>query len=466
MSIDQRHLPAQIESIIPLSPAQKWWNWARQPILNVEVHGVLHFPVSKELFGRTWEILLERHPLLRAVFPQREQSEHMQILKLPGPLPFIMEDRTEESEEAFWDSLKDRTAALHRKVDLTRWPLIQVAMYTRGSESHLLLALPTLIGDILMVKALSREFTVIYRALQLGMNPPAAGAPDDYGDYIRFLDNFPREKLNTYVNKWTDERSPVRLELPYDHRQGGNTLETERMQLLAWPLPAAIVQQEGRTGAAIAIYSYIWLALVRVLGEWTGREDITVCERTIGRNLPLDRNLFKSAGFYAVDYPVRLSFEPDMSIRDQLETVSRHLEDGSLQGALYNYAYGLGLNLPLPHEQTSVRIDFFGRADSFRATGVELIDGRARFGFNGSEPTLNYGFENVGPYYTKFSRKGDRLYELDLSGLIANGELLLGIYYSDSLFRLRTIQKFADSLGAELTRIAEDAARAGIRCVY
>ncbi|MCM3701702.1 condensation domain-containing protein [Paenibacillus macerans] len=466
MSVKQDSLQEKIQTVIPLSPAQKWWRWTKQPILNVYIHGVLHFPVDGELFRATCSLLLQRHPLLRAVFPEREESESMLILEDPGALPILEEDMSGLPEEAFWDALNMRIARLHRQVDLTAWPLLQLGIFNRAEKTHIVIVVPTLIGDILMVKALSRELMVIYRALHLGQRPPAQSVMDDYGEYVRYVEGIPSETLQNYADKWQKELPKEPLLLPVDHRLGNNRLDSERMELVYWDLPSAVTGFSGEKEASVGIYAYVWLALVRVLREWTGRPDVTVCERSIGRNLQMKANLFKSVGFYAVDYPVCLRLERESPIKEQLGLISRTLEQGSMNGAVYNYLYSKNQQFPLPHELSPVRIDFVGRADTFNASGIEFLEGLARFGYRSGEPVMNYNFENVGNHYAESAGGADRLYQLDLSCVIVDGTLMIGVYYSCSLFKARNIRRFGDALADELTRIAEDAAKSGIRCIY
>jgi hypothetical protein len=264
-----------------------------------------------------------------------------------------------------------------------------------------------------------------------------------------------------YGVEWTKQLPPKGYSIPMDYK-GANTLESERLDCVYWPIPVEKLQPEGKPSNTIRIYDCIWLAMHNVISNWTGNEQVVINERSVGRDIYMDKNLFKSLGFYVVDHPVSTKMSANLSIREGLLNVRDALSDGSYKGAIYNYLCDNNNEWTLPHEASPMRHDFHGREDSKTYFGgIQFYSGRTRFVVANGELDLN-----VSVNLKEGIKNRDRLYFLDFSSIIINQELLFGIYYSKNIHSPRTIRNLGDAFVREMDRITDYLQAERIRCIY
>jgi amino acid adenylation domain-containing protein len=130
---------------------------------------------------RSLQIVLDRHPSLRATF-STVKGEVVQTIHEQAAVSFEQVDATEASDDWLKDQLAKESS---RAFDLQNGPLLRVTLFTRSAQQHiLLLSAHHIAADFWSLALLVRELGGIYPALEKGQQPNLAQAPAQYSDYV------------------------------------------------------------------------------------------------------------------------------------------------------------------------------------------------------------------------------------------------------------------------------------------
>lgn len=461
--------PYRVVDRIPLNSAQMWWQWTHQPIFALNFRLRLEMPLELEPFQKAWQHVVESEPVLRTIFPGGERSAEQVVIAPAEPFPVQCQDLSHMDAADRENAIRAWVRERNRTLDLATWPLLQVMLFREGPAAfELVIIYPLYIGDMVGLKVLLRKVLMTYRTLMLGGKPQTGARQDRYQDYAEYLDGLDPAVVACFRSEWSQSLPPSGFAIPHDYQKGPNSYESERCHNVYWPLPVDKLQGSAEAQRSVGIYWYIWLALSRTLAEWTGQKRVVICERAVGRDLPMPKNLFKSLGFYVVDHPVPIAVEPGEPLARQLAQTEAWLSGAGLRGAVYNHLVGqFPGEVPLPHLVSPIRIDFGGRADAESALpGVAFRSGLGRLAIEQGEIDLNYGFENVAESMRHEIGQRDRLYQLDITCAIWDATLVMGISYSNHLHSSRTIQQLGGSFLRHLDAIADEGHKAGYHCVF
>ena len=180
-----------VEDIYPLSPLQEGllFRVLQGPQtddyflhLSCRIEGRL----DTNAFARAWRAVVARHTILRTAFLWSDLAEPLQVVKREVELPW---------EEADWRSLSDQGARLDdylrdnraRGFDLTRPPLLRLALFRLADETHQLVWSSHHIAlDGWSYPSLIKEVLTCYDALACGKDLQLP-APRPYRDYLEWL---------------------------------------------------------------------------------------------------------------------------------------------------------------------------------------------------------------------------------------------------------------------------------------
>ncbi|MEY9484431.1 amino acid adenylation domain-containing protein [Streptomyces calvus] len=137
-------------------------------------------PLDPELFQRAVDVLVERHGMLRTVFPAGARPPVQQELPRSLRLPVVFEtvDGPEEVEER-------AAAEAERRLEPWAWPLLRLRLLTLDPLEHVLLVhAHHLIGDGYSAALLMRELTDAYDRSAGGDTPAPAPLRATFRDHV------------------------------------------------------------------------------------------------------------------------------------------------------------------------------------------------------------------------------------------------------------------------------------------
>ena len=233
---------------------------------------------------RTFQALVDRHPLLRTTFsaphgePRQQIHQHMNV-SLP------QEDASAWTEPELQARLSQEA---HRPFDLETGPLLQLSLFRRSEREHiLLLSVHHIISDFWSLTVLMKEFGTLYHAECAGA--PAALPPlvMHYTDYLRWQEEMlagpEGERLWAYWQKQLSGELPV-LNLPTDRPRP--LVQTYNGASVAFRLDAQLTQslyELGRSCGA-TLYMTLLAAFKVLLSRYSDQDEIIVGSPVAGRN--------------------------------------------------------------------------------------------------------------------------------------------------------------------------------------
>ncbi|HEX4499520.1 MAG TPA: amino acid adenylation domain-containing protein [Thermoanaerobaculia bacterium] len=428
---------------VPLTPIQRWFfeaALAEPHHFNQAVLFALRRPLAAGALARAVDTLLWHHPALRLRF-RRHAGAWLQETGAPGgPAPFTALDLSALPPDRRSAGIEAASAAAQHSLDLAGGPLLRVVLFEVGSgePQRLLFLVHHLAIDGVSWRLLVEDLQAAYELWERGEEPRL---PPRTASFQRWA-----ERLTVYAGTDAVQRElgfwagiPPRpgahlpLDFPAAADDGSETstetvsslLEAGETQALLHEIPAAY-----RT----RVNEVLLTALARAFAAWTGERSLLVELEGHGReDLFDDVDLSRTVGWFTSIFPVFLDLDGAIEARDALKAVKEQLravpQNGLSYGLLRHMGGAATLLAALPRPEVS--FNYLGQFDQGSSAGA----------------LLTAAGESAGSV-----RSGDwkRQHRLEISGLVAGGQLRFQWRYSRDQYRRSTIETLAASYLAEL----------------
>ncbi|MEU4039405.1 non-ribosomal peptide synthase/polyketide synthase [Streptomyces collinus] len=433
----------------PLTPIQEWFFAAHGPLRRFTMSMLLDLPrdLDERALERALEALAAHHPALRTRFARSGDTWRQHPGEGPATGLLTRHDLSRAADPA--TAREEAAEAARGALDPETGSLLRAALLTcPGERPQLFLTAHHLAVDSVSWRILLADLAQAYRQTAQGdpVEPEPVATP--FADWAAHLSRRVRAgDLDADLAHWTAEAAEVRTPLPVD-RPGtplAGSVRTLRTRV-----------DRATTGALLrqvpAVYrtrvnDVLLSALSRVLADWTGTGRVTVALEGHGReDDTLD--LSRTVGWFTTQYPVTLapagpSGAPDWGAT--LKAVKERLRAVPRRGLGYEALARLGSpdpaaralrDLPLPQ----VCFNYHGQ--------WEAGDGQ--------------DFTPAGEVPGRDIAAGEPLdHLLDVSAVVAGGELEITWHYSDQVHDEDTVRALADGMTRALAAIAEHCARPG-----
>ena len=274
----------------PLSFAQeRFWVFGRTGNIAYNVPSPLRLrgPILPEVLEEVFLELLRRHDSLRTRFLEREGTP-VQVIDPPSPW-FLPRINLESLPESFRRLESERLARedAARPFDITRGPLMRVAMIRLSEGEHvLLLSCHHIITDGWAMGVLVSELMELYQAFAAGKPSPLAELPVQYADLaIWQRERMSGRVLQTRLDWWrkTLEGTPRLWTFPTDRPRPAEASHRGNWVFgrLSWELVARLKALGASEGASL--YMVMLAALALVIRRWSGQDDVVVGSPLAGR---------------------------------------------------------------------------------------------------------------------------------------------------------------------------------------
>ncbi|MFF8034748.1 amino acid adenylation domain-containing protein [Streptomyces sp. NPDC016626] len=308
--------PARLdEDALPVSPLQEGFFFharydtgADDPYLVQQLLD-LAGPVDPERLRRTLQLLLDRHPLLRASFRQLPDGRVVQRLAEHLSLPWRETDTTRAALDGILAA--DRA----ERFDLARPPLLRATLIRDGSHHRLLLTLHHIIADGWSLSVLRRELLAAHR----GENLPEPFAPRPY---LAWLAGRDRDAARAAWQGALDGLpGPTRLAGSRTAAADGDTAPA-RPDHLDVRLPDALTADLTACARAhgLTLSTVVHGLWGLLLGGLTGGRDVVFGTTVSGRGTGA-ADLDRAVGLFINTVPTRVRPRPDESLAGLLRRV-------------------------------------------------------------------------------------------------------------------------------------------------
>ncbi|MEW5928283.1 MAG: amino acid adenylation domain-containing protein [Gemmatimonadota bacterium] len=418
-------------SAVPLTPVQRWFFERALPRPEHYNQALLleaAEPVDADRLAAALAQVVARHDSLGLRFRHGPEGWTQTPGAGEGTLAFERVDGP-----ATDDVVASVGARLQAGMDLADGPLVRAALLAAEEERPqrlLLLAIHHLVVDAVSWRVLLEDVETAYRQLARGEAVALPAKTTPFAEWAeRLASHAATPEAAAELDHWLALADARPAPLPRDGA-GANTAAAAR------EVVAALGEEETRAllqdvpaAYRTRIDDVLLAALARVLGAWTGSDEVLVEMEGHGRE-PLfdDVDLTRTTGWFTSIFPVRLSLPADvdegallMSVKEQLRAVPR-------RGVGFGILRYLGSDdvrarlAALPRAEVS--LNYLGRFDASFAD--DALFRRAR--------------GDVGPVHAP---DGARSHLLDVNALVTGGRLEVGWTYAEGVHSRGTVERIA-----------------------
>jgi amino acid adenylation domain-containing protein len=426
------------EEDLPLSFAQQrlWFIDQLDP-----GHPAYNMPGAVRLSGLLDHAVLEkslseivrRHEALRTSFPLKDGGP-IQFIAPPAPLDVPVTDLRELTDrDAQLNEILTREA--HERFDLARGPLLRVKLVRLADDEHVLLVtMHHIVSDGWSLHLFLRELATLYQAYSEGTESPLPELPIQYADFANWQRNWLRdEKLDSLLGYWVNQlkNAPPVLELPSDRsRTSLRGFEGTRQSLT---LPQNLTDELKRLSReeGVTLFMVLAAAFKVLLYRYSGQTDIVIATASANRN---QAEIEELIGFFVNTLVLRTDLSATRTFRALLEKIRETVIDACTHQELPFEK----IVEELHPERSVIRTPLFQvMLVQQKQLAPEIESAGVRFQSIELETTT-----------TKF--------DLTLSFVEADQELLLTLEYSTELFEAPTVKRMLGHLHTLLASAANN----------
>jgi non-ribosomal peptide synthase protein (TIGR01720 family) len=445
--------PGPIVGEVPLSPIQHWffelgltdpdhWNQA----LLLEAPSGLN-PVIME---RALAHLCRHHDALRHTF-HREAGAWQQTAAPPDERAMVTTiDLSLLSGDEQRRAIESAAAAFQGTLNLSSGPLVRALHMNLGpgQSGRLLLVLHHLVVDGVSWRIILEDLQRAYQQLRSGSAVELPARTSSFRQWAtRLREHAESDAVRGQLGYWSSARRLEGATLPIDHELGPNTeassadvsvsLDRDETSALLREVPAAYHTQAGDA---------LITALLTALARWTGRTRLLIDLEGHGREAIFDDiDLSRTVGWFTAIFPTLLEL-PGGGPGDTVKSVKEQLRQIPDRGL------GHGV------------LRYLSADPAIRATLQSLPPAEVVFNYAGQfdQTSAAAGFtrapELAGANHAPSSR---RTHVLEVSAVIADGQLQAGFGYSRNLHHRETIERIAQEFIAALRELIAHCVSAG-----
>jgi non-ribosomal peptide synthetase component F/thioesterase domain-containing protein/acyl carrier protein len=283
---------AELRTDFPCSVAQeRFWLLDRldpgNASYNVAVRWRLDGRISSDLLDRTWRTIIDRHEILRTVFPEADGAP---IQRVMPQSPFRMDEIDLSALPPEQQQIEgDRIGVIEARApfDVSTGPLIRVTLLRFSSTSSIILVTThQIVSDGWSIGVMAREMGVIYDALRHDKPDPLEPLPIQYADYSLWQLEWLRVRgIAAETEYWTRQLAGVKpfKVLPDRPRPA---MPTTNGVIVSRVLPRELTNRAQAlcAGRGATLFAAALGALCAMLARYTGEDEIVLGTQVSDRN--------------------------------------------------------------------------------------------------------------------------------------------------------------------------------------
>jgi amino acid adenylation domain-containing protein/non-ribosomal peptide synthase protein (TIGR01720 family) len=434
---------------VTLTPSQQWfleqdfddthhWN-GMWPLLSLGER------LDSGLMATALKHVLLHHDMLRLRF-RREDGVWSAFIAGPeaaAPVPFSAIDLSDVAASELQMRVEETCAAMQRSLDLIEGPLVRVTYLDLGPEmpGRLHVAAHWIALDYYSSRIFFEDLQAAYRQLTRNEDPllvPKTAAFPQFSDHLH--EHAQTDALAAELKEWTLAGRAKVPELPLDILAGENRQGSARRVIAALGVAETrAVAQELTREYGCDVREAIMTALARVVCRWSGGRSLLVEVEGHGReNLLEGIDVSRTIGRCSTLWPAYLEVDESHTPAEAVAGVMARMR------ACPNHGIGYGMLRYLSEDAETRRaltelpaapigLNYWGHVDEYF---TDLI-----------WPST----ESPGPHR---SAAGLRPRLIEITGFLANGQLMLLWTFSENLHLATTIQELAQQTMRELGNLA------------
>lgn len=325
-----------IQDIYPLSPMQEGMLFhsiysEESGVYQEQFACKLIGDVRAELFKKSWEVILDRHDILRTAFVWEDVEEPLQIVHEQVELPFNYEDYSSKEKKSLNKYLEDlRNKLKATKLDFTSAPLMRINLIKLSdAEYYFIWDHHHILFDGWTLSLLMNEIIYVYNCLDnnKNINLPPVTPYKNYIAWIKEQDEYRTKEF--WSNRLEGLFSTTNL---YGSPLNNGVKEYNRKSFkLSNSLTASI--NEFINSNKITLNTFLQSAWALLLSYYTQENDIIFGATFSGRNAPIP-GIENMIGLFINTLPIRVQVDKNKNIKNWLKEFQ--LQQSELQQFEYS----------------------------------------------------------------------------------------------------------------------------------
>ncbi|MBS0181972.1 MAG: amino acid adenylation domain-containing protein [Nitrospira sp.] len=318
-------LPEHIDSIYPLSPMQEGmlFHTLMNPgtgIYLMQNRYLLAGDLNYDAFVRAWDLVLDRHPVLRTSFVWKNQKRPLQAVHKRVDVPIVSLDwrgRTRSEQIARLDA--ELEAELREGFDFAKAPLMRLWLIRLADDRYQFVhSFHHILLDEWCISLLLMDFLGHYGSLVRGEGLTRE-KPRPYRDYIAWLQ---KQDINAAESFWRGYLTnfPTPTPLSYDRLPEGladqNENAADHCLYLSAETSATLVDLAQRH--RLTVNTFFQGAWALLLSYYSSEREVLFGVTVAGRPTEL-RGVESILGLFINTLPLRVSMQPDRSLMEWLK---------------------------------------------------------------------------------------------------------------------------------------------------
>jgi amino acid adenylation domain-containing protein/non-ribosomal peptide synthase protein (TIGR01720 family) len=318
-------LPDHIDSIYPLSPMQEGmlFHTLMNPgtgIYLMQNRYLLEGNLDHDAFVLAWNLVFDRHPVLRTSFVWKNQKRPLQAVHKRVDVPIVPLDwrgQTRPEQIARLDA--QLAVELREGFDFTNAPLMRLWLIRLADDRYQFVhSFHHILLDEWCISLLLMDFLGHYGSLVRGERPMRE-KPRPYRDYIAWLQ---KQDINAAEAFWRGylKNFPTPTPLPYDRPPEGladqNEDAADHCLYLSADTSAKLVDLAQRH--RLTVNTFFQGAWALLLGYYSSEREVLFGVTVAGRPTELP-GVESILGLFINTLPLRISMQPDRPLMDWLK---------------------------------------------------------------------------------------------------------------------------------------------------
>ncbi|MBT2575786.1 amino acid adenylation domain-containing protein, partial [Bacillus sp. ISL-51] len=435
--IDQR----AVEGEIPWTPVQQWF-------LSQRMEERDHFNQSVMLFSSE---ALQEQPLRSAL---QQLAIHHDALRITictenGKLKQINQsvqkdelyslDTCDISETDAWETVIEKeVAALQKRMDLEKGPLLKAGWFKTSSGDYLFLTIHHLAVDGVSWRILLEDLSAAYGQAVIGQPVQLPPKTDSYKEYaLRLTEYAQSSKLMSEEEYWRSAEEERAALLPYEKPQRQAEADSIR-QTVSFSLSkedTAVLLQQVNRAYNTDTQDILLTAAALALRDWTGDGKLRIAMEGHGREhiLP-ELDISRTVGWFTSMYPVLIDLKTAGS---ELGSAVKTVKDTLCRIPDKGIGYGI-LKYMTDLDRKTIQ---FGKAPEI---GFNYLGQ-----FNDTEQQDTFGLSSLASG-KDITPTWQREQLVEMSAMAAKNQLHFNLSYPPSRFRKETMEQLLHTLNQYL----------------
>ena len=313
----------QIEDCYPLTPIQQGFLFHAlyDPDDGMYVTQLccrLQGPLNVAALKQTWQLIGDRHSILRTAFVWEDLPEPLQVVQRQAVMPWQQQDwrsRSAAAQQAERVALlqRDRSAGFQPQVA----PLMRLTLIQMADDSYeIIWSCHHMLLDGWSMPMVIQELFTLYDGIRQEQMPELAPRRP-YRDYLAWLSS---QDLSTAATFWTDLLQGFRSPTPLGYQRSQDMPPHHEIQGLTLSSATATAMQALAQRHHITLNTLIQGVWSMLLSHISGQADVVFGATTAGRP-PTLAGADTMVGLFINTLPVRVQLRPDIAIAAWLQTL-------------------------------------------------------------------------------------------------------------------------------------------------